>query len=445
MSNRSDTIFALSTIMGRSGVAVIRVSGENAMLAASYLNSSVTSLSPRLATIAKLYSDEGFMLDEAILIFFPEPRSFTGENVLEIHLHGSIAVINNVHQQLAKHIRPADKGEFTKRAFLNGKIDLTKAEAISDLIHANTKEQLKQATKQFEGKLHIIYQEWRKSLIYVSGLIEAYIDFPEEEIPLSLINTIKTQIKEIRKKMDAHLQDNRIGEKIRDGIKVAIIGPANSGKSTLFNYILGRKMSIVSEIPGTTRDAIEVIVDISGYQVCFIDTAGLRDAMDSIEQEGMRITTQHAMNSDYKIALFPADSINSLDYKTTSLIDLNTIPVLSKIDLLGAPPYPYNVTIEDKKLITISTDKEFGIEFLIEALKKKIIQDSTSDSTHLTRARHRKAVLLCLESLKDFDVEYIELAAENLRRAIYSIETLIGKITVDEILSEIFNNFCIGK
>ncbi len=441
-----DTIFALSTVFGKSGVAVIRISGTESLKTPKHLNASTNQIKNRYATFVKIHDSLGNIIDEVIMIYFEAPKSFTGEDVLEIHTHGSIAVINSIQSELSKYFRMANPGEFTQRAFLNGKIDLTKAEAISDIINSHTKKQLVQATSQLNGHLSKVYIQWRESLIQIYSLVEAYIDFPDEDIPSSITLRITKQIDRLISSMQSYIQDQRIGEKIREGLKVAIIGAPNAGKSSLFNHILGKKIAIVSNIAGTTRDSIEIITDICGYQVSFIDTAGLRDSNDIIEIEGVKIAEDHAQNVDYKIAMFSCEQLPNIDYKTEAFVDSNnTICVASKSDLLGEE-LPKTINIHDKKLITISVYKNYGIEELITQLTKMIKECmSTSEPPIITRERHRIAIELSLASLKAFNLNDIELASENLRIAIKQMSIIVGKITLEDVLSEIFSKFCIGK
>ena len=429
------TIFGLSTILGRSGVAVIRISGNNALKAAASLG--VTELIARKATFAKL-SYAGEEIDEAIVIYFKAPHSFTGEDVIELHTHGSRAVIKKILAILGgmENLRMAEAGEFSKRAFENNKMDLTEAEGLADLIDAETEAQAKQAMRQMQGELGKIYDGWRAEMLHVLARIEAYIDFPDEDLPQSLKDEALNGIAKFRDKISEHLNDNRRGEKIREGIFVVILGAPNVGKSSLLNYLAQREAAIVSETAGTTRDVIEVNMELGGYAVTIADTAGLRETVDAIEKEGISRALKKAENADIKIVMQEAGQ--KLDETTKNLIDSDTIFVMNKVDLSE---------VAQNRAINISVKSNIGLDKLLEVLLEKISQKfEITESPVITRARHREALQRALSALENLSFDKpIELVAEDLRYAACSLGQITGKIDVDEILGEIFSSFCIGK
>ena len=426
-----ETIFGLSTIMGKSGVAVIRVSGADALKAAEAF--LVKDLKPREAKFAKLAG-----IDEGIVIYFQGPASFTGEDVVEFHTHGSIAVIKEVLDKLGslENFRMAEPGEFSKRAFENGKMDLTEAEGLADLIEAETDAQHKQALRQMQGELGKIYDEWRDGLVKLLARVEAYIDFPDEDLPQELKDEIESQVDSLKSKLQEHLDDNHIGEKIREGLYVVILGAPNVGKSSLLNFLAKRDAAIVSDIAGTTRDVVEVHMEIGGMAVTLADTAGIREAADEIENEGVRRALERAENADFRIVMFEGEDIDK------SLIKDDDLVVINKSDL--AKP---NIRILEYSNILISLKTEENLGKLLNILTEKITEKySLTESATITRARHRKALEESLRSLENLDFDKpIELIGEDLRYAASQLGSITGKIEVEELLDEIFSSFCIGK
>jgi len=434
------TIFALSTPPGKSGVAVIRISGNNAVNALVALGYKAVP-TPRLATLAKLSSpDTNMLIDEVLFIYFKAPSSFTGEDIVEIHCHGSRAVISAISMVLLTlpGFRLAEAGEFSRRAFMHGKMDLTRAEGIADLIDAETSAQQRQALRQMSGELETLYENWRSQLIHVLAYIEAYIDFPDEDLPPSVIEEITIEVAALREAMSAHLADNRRGEKIRDGLTITIIGAPNAGKSSLLNWLAKRDVAIVSQVAGTTRDIIEVHLDVGGYAVVVSDTAGLRDSHDEIESEGIRRAIERARSADLKIAVYDATQ-NDIDEATQVLIDKNTIIIANKIDLPGAK------SLGNAMPVSVKTGQ--GGQALLSYIEKVASEMlGTSESPIISRARHRQHLLNCANQLQLFDLyKDIELSAEDLRRAAVHLGQITGRIDIEMVLDEIFSAFCIGK
>jgi len=451
MEYTTSTIFALSSAPGKAGVAVFRISGPNSVRALGKLIKKSTSEILEQFEERKLYNrkiyeySNGDLIDHAMVIYFKAPASFTGEDVVEIHTHGSIAIINLLSASLLsmKDIVMAERGEFAKRAFLNNKFDLTAAEGLADLIEAETKYQHKQALAQSSGGLADIYNNWRSQLLKIISLLEAYIDFPDEDIPDTITLEIKTNVKKLFHEIEHYLNDNRRGERLRNGITLSIIGSPNVGKSTLLNFLLQREMAIVSPIAGTTRDIIEGHLDIGGYPIILQDTAGIRaDFVNSIEGEGIKRSIAAAANADLKIIMFE-NPLTSSNNDLLSLIDENTIAVLNKIDIIDNE-HSFKLPIDT---LNISLKNKIGLDKLlyeIEDKAKNLVKIDQQPA--VTRIRHRKFLELTAESLDRFDLDNdLILSAEDIRMAIRYLGNITGIITVEEILGEIFANFCIGK
>jgi tRNA modification GTPase len=437
---KSETIYAQATIAGKSGVAVIRISGAKSFDALKNLTKKDLP-DMRYMVFGKLYNKQDEIIDHAMYVCFKAPHSFTGEDVVELHVHGSRAVINAVIQNLSEmqDLRMAEAGEFAKRSFLNGKMDLTQAEGLADLIDAETEIQAKQALRQMGGQLEKLYDGWRHSIVENLAFTEAFIDFPEEEIPQDIIQEINNKINEVKSQISAHLSDNNIGEKIRDGIKIAIIGAPNVGKSSLLNCLAKRDVAIVSNIAGTTRDIVEVHLNIKGIQVIIADTAGLRESQDLIEKEGIIRAKDRAKESDLILALFDASMLPEMDLETKNLVTDNSIVIFNKIDKA--------TDIMPNNSIGISVKENINIDNLIVRISdfvSSIISDS-SDPV-ITRERYRIALSNSLIALNEFSLaKPIELAAEDLRHAAFHIGTITGHVDVESLLGIIFSNFCIGK
>ena len=448
----SHTIFALSSARGRAGISVIRVSGpqaKKALLGLMGENHKLSLQSPRRAVSTRIKDPiTGEVLDNGLVIWFPSPASFTGEDVVELHIHGGFAVISGVMEAL-KNINGfqiAEPGEFTRRAFENGKMDLTSAEGLADLIESETVAQRRQALRQLEGELGKIYEAWRQRLLGALAHSEASIDFADEDLPDDIESKAFLEIVSLENEIANHLKDKRRGERLREGALVTIIGPPNAGKSSLFNLIVKREASIISKQAGTTRDVIEAFLMLDGYPVTLADTAGLREGGDAIEVEGIRRARKKAENSDLKIAVFDIKNWHKLDSKTLELIDSNTLIVINKCDLEkpNTPP-----KIKNQPAFVISALTGIGVDELIDAVTKRIVHKmDVSASPALTRARHREALEDCRNALerclKNKDLSS-ELAAEDLRIAARCLGRITGCVDVDDVLDFIFQNFCIGK
>ena len=442
------TIYALSTGPGISGVAIIRVSGKETSKIITLLTKSKLP-EPRVATlrnITKINSLE--LIDEGIILWFPGPDSYTGEDMAEFHVHGSKAVIEELQTSLSKieSCRLAEPGEFTKLAFQNGKINLLKAESIADLISSETEIQRQQAIKIMKGKSADKFNDLRKKLLKILSHVEAKIDFPDEDLPENILINIKKTSSEIMLSIKKILDDQKVGERIREGFKIAIIGPTNAGKSSLLNHLSNRDVAIVSETAGTTRDVIEIHLNIDGYPVVISDTAGIRDSKNEIEKKGIKLALDRAENADLKLIVVEAKNI---DFKgiLKDLMDKNAILVINKSELLDNELSP-----EIKKLdhVLISIRNNTNIDSLILNIKNKLKNKfNTSDDILITRSRHRQHLEQCFEFLKNFEekneVNDFDKAAEDLRLASRQLGMIVGKVDVEEILGSIFQDFCVGK
>ena len=442
------TIYALSTGPGISGVAVIRISGPDTKEVISKLTKSELP-KPRFATVKKFNKiNNNELIDEGILIWFPGPKSYTGEDMAEIHVHGSRAVIEAIHSSISKieNCRLAEPGEFTKIAFQNGKVNLLKAESISDLISSETEIQRQQAIKIMSGKSSDKFNNWREELLKILSKIEAKIDFPDEDLPNNILKNIKTSSEKIKSEIIKILNDQKVGERIREGFKIAIIGPTNAGKSSLLNYLSRREVAIVSEIAGTTRDVIETHLNIDGLPVIVSDTAGIRDSKDEIEKKGIKLSLNRAEEADLKLVVVDAKSLDFTDI-LKSLLDDNAILVINKSDLLKKEIDP-----EIKKInhVLISIKKKTNLDDLISKIKKKLQNKFLNyDEILITRERHRQHLEQCVVHLEIFaqknEEKDFDKAAEDLRLASRHLGMIVGKVDVEEILGSIFNDFCIGK
>ncbi len=442
------TIYALSTGPGVSGIAVIRISGlETSNVVKSITNKELPQ--PRVATLRKIKNiNTHELIDEGIILWFPGPESYTGEDMAEIHVHGGKAVILAVQKEISKikNCRLAEPGEFTKLAFQSGKINLLKAESIADLISAETEIQRLQAVKIMEGKSSKKFIDLREKLLKILSFVEAKIDFPEEDIPEENLKKIKNDSSEVFNEIKKILNDQKVGEVIREGFKIAIVGPANAGKSSLLNNLSNREVAIVSEIAGTTRDVVEAHLNIDGYPVIISDTAGIRDSKNEIEKKGIKLSLKKAENADLKLVVVDAKTVDLSPFLNDLLKD-DAILVLNKSDLLKKEPNPKILRFNH---VLISLKDNHNIDKLIlkikNNLKNKFI---TEEEILITRERHRQHLVQCVDHLKNFinknDKEDFDKAAEDLRLATRHLGMIVGKVDVEEILGSIFNDFCIGK
>ena len=442
------TIFALSTGPGVSGIAVIRVSGEKTRRIIELLTHKRIPKA-RTATLRKLYKIKNSeLIDEGLILWFPGPQSYTGEDMAEIHVHGSKAVVEALHTSLLciENCRLAEPGEFTKLAFQNGKINLLQAESIADLISSETEIQRQQAIKIMNGKSADQFNILREKLLKTLSYVEAKIDFPDEDLPNNILDEIKKNSDDVIKKVEKILNDQRVGERIREGFKIAIVGPTNAGKSSLLNHLSNRDVAIVSEIAGTTRDVIEIHLNIEGYPVIISDTAGIRHSKDEIEKKGIKLSLNRAEEADLKLVVVDAKNLEFTDV-LKDLLKENAILVINKSDLLDKQ---INSEIKKMNHVLISIKDNKNIDQLIleikNNLKNKFI---TSDDILITRARHRQHLQQCLDHLNNFnqkkEIEDFDKAAEDLRLATRHLGMIVGKVGVEEILGSIFNDFCIGK
>ncbi len=441
------TIYALSSGPGLSGVAVIRISGEKTKdVVQSIIIGSLPK--PRVASLRKIINLKSKeLIDECIVLWFPGPSSYTGEDMAEIHAHGSKAVIQSILDNLSKikDCKLAEPGEFTKRAFQNEKINLIKAESIADLIAAETEIQRRQALKIMSGKSSDKFETWRKILLKILSNLEAKIDFPDEDLPSNILNNIKKDSQKVKLEIKNVLNDSKVGERIREGFKIAIIGPTNAGKSSLLNYFSNREVAIVSEIAGTTRDTIEVHLNIDGFPVIMSDTAGIRNSKDEIEKKGIKLALKRAEDADLNILVFEPKSVDFTGF----LSDVNvekSIFVINKSDLGKIK----SKELDKYKPILISIKDETNIERLVDKIKKNLTNKFVSvEDTLITRERHRQHLEKCISHLDDFSKKEkdsdFDKAAEDIRLATRHLGMLVGKVDVEEILGSIFNDFCIGK
>jgi len=441
-------IFALSTGPGISGIAVIRISGEETSKIINALTGKPVPI-PRVATLRKINKiNTSDLIDEGLIIWFPGPESYTGEDMAEIHVHGSKAVVNALHSTLSdmENCRLAEPGEFTKLAFQNGKINLLKAESIADLISSETEIQRQQAIKIMDGKSSDQFNSLREKLLKILSYVEAKIDFPEEDLPNNILDKIQKSSDEVIIKIKKILDDQKVGERIREGFKIAILGPTNAGKSSLLNYLSNRDVAIVSEIAGTTRDVIETHLNIDGYPVIISDTAGIRKSKDEIEKKGIKLSLNRAEEADLKLVVVEAKNVEFTDV-LKGLLDDNAILVVNKSDLLEKDIDP---KIKKINHVLISIKENKNIEELISKIKNNLKNKFiSSDDILITRERHRQHLQQCLDHINNFnqkkEIEDFDKAAEDLRLATRHLGMIVGKVDVEEILGSIFNDFCIGK
>jgi len=442
------TIYALSSGPGISGIAVVRVSGEDTAEVIKILTKENLP-TPKMATLKKLYEfDTNSLIDEGVILWFPGPNSYTGEDLAEFHIHGGRAVISALHSAISKikNCRLAEPGEFTKIAFQNGKINLLKAESIADLISSETEIQRRQAIKIMSGKSSDQFNSWREKLLKILSHIEAKIDFPEENLPNDILSEIQKTSETVSSEIEKILDDQKVGERTREGFKIAIVGPINAGKSSLLNYLSKRDVAIVSEIAGTTRDVIETHLNLDGYPVIISDTAGIRNSKNEIEKKGIKLALSRAEDADLKLVIIDAKN-DDFTGILKDLMDENAILVVNKSDLLNGN---LNVNLKKHDPVLISMKNNFNLDKLISKIKKKLENKFIShEDILITRERHRQHLKQCLTHLKNFKNKNrgkeFDKAAEDLRLATRHLGMIVGKVDVEEILGSIFNDFCIGK
>lgn len=423
-----NTIYALASARGKAGVAVLRLSGPGSHAAVAGLCGPLPE--PRRASLRRLVKD-GVELDQALVILFPEGESFTGEAAAELHLHGSLAVVQAVMQALAgEHgLRLAEPGEFTRRALENGKLDLAQVEGLADLIEAETEAQRRQALRVLSGAIGRRAEEWREKLIRAAALIEATIDFADEDVPIDVAPEVLALGRAVLADLRREALGGRAAERIRDGFEVAIIGAPNAGKSTLLNALAGREAAITSEIAGTTRDVIEVRMDIRGLAVTLLDTAGLRETEDQVERIGIDRALSRARMADLRVFLISDEALPGIEPEDGDIL------IRGKADLGG---------------VGVSGKTGQGIAELIEEIGTRLLERSASAGV-ITRERHRLAIERAIEAMESAMSEVekgtarAELAAAELRIALRALEALVGRVDVENLLDEIFSSFCIGK
>jgi tRNA modification GTPase len=442
----NDTIYALSSGAGPAGIAVLRLSGASAGAALRAITARDHLPSPRRAVRAALVRPgNGEKLDDGIVLWFPGPHSFSGEDMAELQIHGGPAVVAAVLRTLGEQagLRMAEPGEFTRRAFLNGRLDLTEAEGIADLVAAETEAQRRQAVRQSAGELGRLYDGWREQLVAALAHLEAAIDFPDEELPEGVRNRVNHEIASLVDAIFQHMDDSGRGERLRLGLDIAIVGPPNAGKSSLLNWLARRDAAIVSETAGTTRDVVEVAMDLGGYPVTLADTAGLREVSGEIEREGVRRARRRAETADLRIAVFDAADEPAFS-AAADIVDENTIVVLNKTDL-GPPVFKAGPPALQVHAASVLTGQ--GMEALLEGLREAVADRiGLAAQPALTRARHREALSECHQALRRaLDADLPELAAEDVRLAVRALGRITGRVDVEDLLDVIFRDFCIGK
>jgi tRNA modification GTPase len=439
-------IYALSSGRGPSGIAIIRLSGKSTIKITELITKK-KDISVKEINLCKFYNpSKNTLIDEGLLLLFSSPNSFTGDDLAEFHVHGSNAVITEFLNVLSEQsdCRLAEPGEFTKIAFQNNKIDLLEAESIGDLIHSETELQRQQAIKLVQGNASDYYNNLREKLVKSLAHIEAKIDFAEDDLPEKVLKEVHKSIKNIHDDIQKILEDNKIGEKIRDGFKVSIIGEVNAGKSSLLNLLSKREVAIVSEEEGTTRDVIETFLNIDGYPVILADTAGIRDAKNEVEKKGISLALGKSKEADLNIIVID-NSSKAINNEIKDLINKDSIVLLNKSDIKEDQNHKFDT---DTILVSVKNNK--NIDILIKKIKEKLSKKFTSNNSALiTRERHRVKLNDCLKEIDKFlkkdQNKDIELAAEDLRMATRHLGGIVGKVDVEEILGSIFKDFCIGK
>jgi tRNA modification GTPase len=440
------TIFALATAPGRAGIAVLRLSGPEARAALEAVAGAVPA--PRRAARARFRDPaSGEAIDDGLALFFPGPRSVTGEDVAELHIHGSRAVAAALLQVLARlpGLRLAVPGEFTRRAFEHGKLDLTAAEGLADLVAAETAAQRRQALRQLAGELGEIYESWRARLLRALAHVEAEIDFPEEGLPEEMWRGVRATMAQLREEIARHLADGHRGERLRDGVAVAILGPPNAGKSSLMNALARREVAITAASAGTTRDVIEVALDLGGYPVLLADTAGLRPSDDAVEAEGVRRARARAAAADLRVIVLDATRPEEAA-AVTGLVDETALVVANKIDLAAASA-GWADALGAGPALRLSVRTGEGMAALLARLGAEVARRFEPGGAPLiTRARHRQALEDCVAALDRFSAAALpELAAEDLRAAAQALGRITGRVDVEAVLDIIFREFCLGK
>lgn len=427
-----DTIFALASASGKAGVSIVRVSGEGALASCAQMGAE---LEPHDRKLVNLVDQNGALIDQAFAISFAKGRSFTGEQVVELQTHGSPAIVSAVLVRLESlGLRPADAGEFTRRAMDNGVLDLAQVEGLADLIDAETESQRRQAVRVFNGALGELASGWRTKLVRAAALLEATIDFVDEDVPIDVYPEVRELLAQVGAEVRHEAEGVRIRERVRDGFEVALVGPPNSGKSTLLNRLAGREAAITSDIAGTTRDVIEVKMDLDGLPVTILDTAGLRESDDVLEEIGIARGKARAKSADVRVHL--VDHEPDFDHDEAYGLDIH---VLSKADLaVNSTPN------------SVSGLTGLGLDRLLGQISD-YLQHQLAGAGTATRTRHQRALVLAAEALDNVTIGMetgsipVDLLADDLRVSIRALDSLIGRVDVENVLGEIFSSFCIGK
>jgi len=441
-----DTIFALATAPGRAAVAVVRASGPLTGVAIRALGGRLPAA--RRASVRRLKGPGGVVIDEALVLWMPGPASYTGEDSCEFHLHGGPAVISAVMEALlAEGLRPAEPGEFTRRAFENGKLDLAQAEAVADLVDAQTQTQARQALAQLGGALSARHEQWRAGLIEALAMLEAHVDFPDEELPADLAARAGPPLRALLDDLTAALADGKRGERVREGYRIALIGAPNAGKSSLLNALAGRDAAIVTEIAGTTRDIIEVPIDIAGYRVLLADTAGIREARDVVEIEGVRRAQAWAKDADLRLWLVDGSGSDGAWREASGLAAPDDIHVLTKADLPRGADAARFADVGAAYPVSLVTHE--GLDALRQTLTQRVIAAlHGAEFPPATRERHLRLLSEAASRLENALArlgEAPELAAEDVRLAARALGKIAGRIDPEDVLDAVFGKFCIGK
>jgi tRNA modification GTPase len=442
-----DTIYAFATAPGRASVALLRLSGPQAAETLHRLAGRLPT--PRRARVTTFTDPRtGEIIDRGLALYFPAPHSLTGEDVAELHVHGGRAVAAALIEALAARpgLRPAEPGEFSRRAFLNGKLDLTEAEGIADLVAAETAAQRRQALRQMTGEAGRVYEGWRARLLKAQARVEAEIDFPDEGLPADLAAATARELAAIHSEIAAFLADNRRGERLRAGLAVAILGPPNAGKSSLMNALARRDVAITAATAGTTRDVIEVALDLAGFPVTLADTAGLRQSRDAIEEEGVRRARAYAAAADLKLVVVDAARPDEAA-AVAAVIDRDAVVVANKMDLVPRDDGRWADALGAGAAVKISVATGAGLAALEARLAAEIAQRFGAEAAPLiTRARHRRALEAAHAALGRYlQASAPELAAEELRQAVNEVGRITGRVGVEDLLDVVFREFCIGK
>mgnify|MGYP001232237798 CR=1 FL=1 len=450
MTDLGDTIFALGTAPGRAGIAVLRLSGPKSRLAVEAVTGRPAP-APRRAVLRSL-SDPvlGEAIDRGIVLWLPGPATFSGEDMAEFHIHGGRAVAAAMLRALGRleGLRPAEPGEFSRRAFEHGRLDLTEVEGIADLVAAETEAQRRQALRQLSGALGELCEGWRGRALKALAHVEAAIDFPDEDLPTNVVDEVRGNLSDLQRELTAHLDDDRRGERLREGVSVAVIGPPNAGKSSLLNWLVRREAAIVSAKAGTTRDVIEVHLDLGGYPVVLADTAGLREADDEVEAEGVRRALARAACADLRLVVLDATTWPELDPRVAGQVSDDAIVVVNKTDLRAVSA---EGRVRGRAILPVSIRTGAGLDALLKTLESEVSRRvSDGAAPEITRERHRRALEECAEALGRAEAGLVqaapvELVAEDLRLAVRALGRITGKVDVEDMLDIVFAEFCIGK